>query len=416
MKLTLRAYYFALLATFCFTPHIPVKAQLISHNKIASFSVDQLEARWKDKSIPKIILPVNNSVDVYDISYYTTYGDGSQVIASGLYYFPENNELDSHPLMIYNHGTNIIRERELGFNGEEQVALIFSADGYGVAMPDYVGLGRGERLHLYVHADSEANAGIDLMKAVDELEEKLKLQKRNEKLFISGYSQGGHACMAVHKKLQSDFPEYPVTASSPMSGPYDLAEIQAQVMFHEYSQPHYLPYLLIGYNEIYDLFDKETFFDVVFKEPYNKIVPEIFDFNHSKRDVNEALPLVPEDMVSDSLVHLFKCAHEFKFRDALEENNVYDWKPKAPVQFCYCENDEVVLAENSLLAEKTMKENGAQDIYLKHVGRKFSHHECADLAVVYTKFFFDSFKKDKKNGRKGPLTKRVTVGVAKWFR
>jgi len=416
MKITLHAYCFILLIIGGLGLYSSLNAQLISYEKVGSYTKEELGKRWKDNSIPKLILPIKNSVEVYDISYFTSYGDGSKVMASGLYFYPVNTKEESHPLMIYNHGTNIIKERELGFNGEEQIAFIFCADGYAVAMPDYVGLGRGERLHLYVHANSEADAAIDFMKAIDELDDRLALQKRNEQLFISGYSQGGHACLATHKKLQEHYPQISVTASSPMSGPYDLSGVQAQVMFSEYSQPHYLPYLLMGYNEVYGLFEKESFYDVVFKDPYNEIVPKLFDFKHSKHDVNAELPIIPENMISDSLVHLFKCAYEFNFRDALEENNVYDWTPESPVQLCYCGDDEVVLAENSLLAEKTMTANGAEHVRLKHVGKKFSHHDCADLAVVYTKFFFDSFRAGSEYGTKGPLMKRMTVGVAKWFR
>ncbi|MBL4587062.1 MAG: hypothetical protein JKX84_08420 [Flavobacteriales bacterium] len=228
-------------------------AQLISYTKVDSFSVERLKQRWKNQGIPLFISPVKNAVDVYDIMYYTTYGDGSQVVASGIYFVPINPK-KAAPLLIYNHGTTIRPQRKLGFNGEDQICLMFSTDGYAVCEPDYVGLGHGERRHLYIHADSEANAGIDMMKAVVELDSLVELA-RNPQIFISGYSQGGHAAMAVHRKLQEKFSdEYAVTASSPMSGPYDLDGVQAEVMFHPYTQPHYLPYLLLGYNEVYHIF------------------------------------------------------------------------------------------------------------------------------------------------------------------
>ena len=47
----------------------------------------------------------------------------------------------------------------------------------------------------------------------------------NGKLFLSGYSQGGHAAMATQRALERDHPfELPVTASSPLAGPYALAK------------------------------------------------------------------------------------------------------------------------------------------------------------------------------------------------
>lgn len=409
----MRAFYFSLFLVFAVSA--TAQEHLISFELVDTFSVEKLKARWKSQGIPKFITPIKNDVEVYDIMYYTTYGDGSKVKASGLYFMPKGTKNDEFPFVIYNHGTTIRPERRLGYNGEEQIALMFSTDGYGVAMPDYVGLGHGERVHLYVHAESEANAGIDMMKAIDEMNLEFKI-KRNDLLFTTGYSQGGHATMAVHKMLQEKYADkYPITASSPMSGPYDLSDTQAQVMFSYYTQPHYLPYLLIGYNEIYNLFPKDNFYADVFSDPYSEMVPKLFDRNHSVGDVNAALPEIPEKMLSDSLVSQFKTNPDFEFKKVLESNNVYDWKPEAPVQICYCKGDEEVRWENAIVAYSKMKENGAKHITKRHVGKKYTHRGCADFSVVYTKFYFDSFRKGSKKGRKGPWWKRWAIGVAKLF-
>lgn len=362
--------------------------------------------------IPRIIMPVKNGVDAYDITYKTTYGDGSEVVASGIYFVPINAKKPA-PLLIYNHGTTIRPERRLGFNGEDQICLLFATDGYAVCEPDYVGLGNGERRHLYIHANSEADAGIDMMKAVVELDSILGL-KRSPMIFISGYSQGGHAAMAVHRKLQEEYSnEYTVTASSPMSGPYDLDGVQAEVMFRPYSQPHYLPYLLLGYNEVYKIFKKEKFYDQVFVAPYNEIVRGVFNGKHSVGNINDTLPLIPKDMLSDSLVDLFVNDPEFRFKKLLEENSMDNWKPERPMQLCYCDGDEEVSHLNAIVAHKRMKELGAENVKLKRVGKKFTHRACADWAVAYTKFYFDSFRKGSKKGRKGPLLKRWAVSIVK---
>ena len=95
---------------------------------------------------------------------------------------------------------------------------------------------------------------------------------------------------------------------------------------------------------------------------------------------------------------------------------MYDWKPNAPVQFCYCKSDEEVLYENSLLAYKSMRENGAKNITRQCVSRKYNHVECAGFSTIHTKYFFDSFRKGSKKGRKGPLFKRLIIKIAKIFR
>jgi hypothetical protein len=291
---------------------------------------------------------------------------------------------------------------------------MFATDGYAVCEPDYVGLGYGERRHLYIHADSEANAGIDMMKAVKELDSIVGL-KRDSMLFISGYSQGGHAAMAVHRKLQEKYADkYTVTASSPMSGPYDLDGVQADVMFHEYTQPHYLPYLLLGYNEVYNIFDRNKFYDMVFKPPYDDIVLGVFNGKHSVGDINDTLPTIPKDMLSDSLIDLFVNDDEFIFKQLLRENSMDNWVPERPMQICYCLGDEEVVYTNALVAYEYMHARGAKNVKLRKAGgKKYTHRKCADWAVVYTKFYFDSFRKGSKKGRKGPVFKRWLVGIAK---
>lgn len=124
-----------------------VDAQLISYTKVDSFSVERLKVRWKGMGIPRIISPVKNAVDVYDITYCTTYGDSSCVLASGIYFMPINPKKPA-PLLIYNHGTTIRPQRKMGFNGEDQICLMFSTDGYAVCAPDYVGAMASEDIFI----------------------------------------------------------------------------------------------------------------------------------------------------------------------------------------------------------------------------------------------------------------------------
>lgn len=252
-----------------------------------------------------------------------------------------------------------------------------------------------------------------MMKAVVEMDSLLGLE-RDPMIFISGYSQGGHAAMAVHRKLQEKFSdEYTVTASSPMSGPYDLDGVQAEVMFHPYTQPHYLPYLLLGYNEIYHIFSKDNFYDEVFTEPYNDIVRGVFNGKHSVGNINDTLPEIPKDMLSDSLVNLFVNDPEFEFKRLLIENSMDNWKPDSPMQICYCDADEEVSPKNAHVAYANMKALGAENVKLRRAGKNFTHRACADWSVVYTKFYFDSFRRGSRKGRKGPVFKRWMVGIAK---
>ena len=385
---------------------------IINYTKVDSFTLDQMKEKWKKGHVPRIVMPVKYGVDVYEVTYITCWKENCFIKASGLYFVPVNPK-KAMPMVIYNHGTAITDRKHIDYNGESQIAFIFATTGYGVLFPDYVGLGKGDGQHLYIHAESEANAGIDLLKAGEYINEK-EGWKTNEQLFITGYSQGGHATMAVAQKIQAEFSDrWKVTAASPMSGPYDLVNTQGTVMFEEYTQPHYLPYLLKGYNQVYKIVPEEDFLKL-FVAPYDTLVDIYFDGEHTLGEVNKALPSIPANMIRKEFMEKFLHDPDFPFKKYLEENNVYNWKPEHPIQLCYCIGDEEVKWENAKVAHEKFVEQGVKTVKLRRVGgKKFTHRACADYAVAYTKFYFDSFRRGSKKGRRGPLVKRWLIAIDK---
>lgn len=386
-----------------------IEPQLNSYDKVASYSLEDLKQFWKKAHIPQFIAPLHYGVDLYEVIYTSTWIDGTPVKASGLYFVPQGKR-DNLPVIVYHHGTKIEKERAIKLGGEQGICVGFAADGYAVLMPDYFGLGKGEQKHLYIHAETEALSAIDMHRSVRALNAKEGITW-GDKLFLTGYSQGGHATMATHMMMQRDFPEeFHVTASAPMSGPYDVSGDQGTVMFKPYSHPGYLPYLIYSYQEAYNLVADAG---SLFKAPYDTILPPMFDGKHSMGEINKVLPSVPKDMVSDQVLEAFLKDTSFAFRKALEANDVYNWKPESPVLLCYCKSDEQVSYKNSIKAEQTMKSNGATNVRLRHSGKKFNHGTCALYTSIHTKMWFDSFVDGSTKGRKGPVFKRMLVGVSK---
>ena len=388
------------------------KSQVISIEQIYDFDIETIEGVWAQNKIPKFIAPVRYGVDVYKVIYLTKWVDNSPIKASGLYYVPKSHK----PLstLIYHHGTRILKKRSNKIKGENIISMIFAVDGYAVIAPDYIGLGEGEKKHLYCHVESEALAAIDFLNVIDQINSTID-RERNEKLFITGYSQGGHAAMSTHMVLERDYADiYTITASSPMSGPYDIYGTQSKVMYSSYEQPHYLPYLLIGLNIAYDIWPEKEFFGK-FKTPYDTIIPKLFDGKNNVRKINKALPEIPIHMLKESLLTDYASDPNFVLRKYIHLNNIFDWKPKAPIQLCYCKSDQEVLYENSILAYNTMKKNGATNIRLKSSGNKFTHQKCAGFATMYSKFYFDSYRNEFKRVRKGPLFKRAALSLKKIF-
>jgi hypothetical protein len=383
---------------------------LVSYEKQATFTKEELKAKWKENKIKEFISPVKYGVDVYEIIYNTRWLDGSEIKASGFYYVPIDCD-EPLPMMVMNHGTQLIKEMKVSLGGLQIGCIAFSTDGYLSLFPHYIGLGKGEKTHLYQIAESEAFANIDMLRAVREFNMELGI-KTDHQLFLTGYSQGGHAAMAAHKMIQEEYgTEFQVSASAPMSGAYDMTGVQAKVMFKKYNHQAYLPYLLLSLEKQYQLWEGDIY--DVFKEPYKTIIKEKLNHNHKLNEVSALLPEIPADMIIDELVLEFKDNPDFIFTKYLEKNNNYDWKPESPMMLCYCNADEQVTYKNAFVAYEAMKENGVERVILRNGGKKYGHNKCALFSIIYTKFFFDSIKNGDADGNKGKVMKRFLVSLAK---
>lgn len=403
--------YYLLLITFLFGYKIssavfqqPEKL-LVEYKLVYSYSQDSLDRFWKRKNIPQIALPVKNAVDMYAVTYKGLWLDSSFILAKGVLYVPHVNKPAAE--MVYCHGTRISIDQSYGIDDLEQlVCMMHAADGYIGMFPFYYGLGGGEKEHVYQDAWTEAMATIYMIKACRELYPSLQLSTSGQ-LFITGYSQGGHAALATHKFLESGaFPDVKLTASSPMSGAYDMTGEQSKTMFRHYDRPHYLPYLILSYQYAYKLWPGDVY--DVFKSPYKELIQEIFAqpraVDYGKMD--EILPKVPKDMLKEEVVEIFKTDSCFDFTCKLRENGLKNWAPKAPTQLCACYGDNEVMYHNTEEAYKSLRAV-SPNVYKKVFGKHLSHNPCAPFAILYSKWFFDNFRKSRKHPEKMPAGKAL---------
>lgn len=391
------------------------KGHLVSYELVRSHSQESIRQLFKSKKIPRFIMPVRFGVDVYEVIYRAKWIDGSWRNASGIYYVPKTEH--SVPYLMYGHGTQIEKHREISDNDAQQnICLMFATDGYAAMYPDYYGIGKGEGKHLYQHAWSEAGAFIYMLYAIDELNQLLGVC-HNGQLFLTGYSQGGHAAMAAHKYIEAlRDPRFQVTASSPMSGAYDMTGDQEKYMFQEYPRPFYLPFLLLSYQEAYNFFPDKNIY-TIFKSPFDTLLPLYFENNEHKSlyELNQLLPKVPKDIVKDSLVNIYMSDPYFVFKERLCDNSLTSWRPRAPVLLCYCKGDREVSYKNAEAAYREMRALGATDVRLNNLSDRLDHNSCAAFAVLATKYFFNRFR-DKGNNphmKDLPLFKKFLVGFVK---
>lgn len=388
---------------------------LVSHESVKSYTAQDVKRLWKEKKVPGIALGTRYGMDVYEIIYMVPWIDGTMRKASGIYYVPKTDE--PVPYVMYGHGTQIERNREItDRNAQMFICMAFATDGYAAMYPDYHGIGKGEGRHLYQHAWSEAQSFIYMLYAVDELNKKLG-KKHNGQLFLTGYSQGGHSSFAAHKYLQElNDPRFQVTASSPMSGAYDMTGAQERYMFEEYPRPFYLPYLLLSYQEAYKVLDIKNPYEI-FRAPFDTLFPAYFEQNDHRTldELDRHLPKIPKDVVKQQYVDAYMNDPDFAFKKRLRENNLTDWKPTAPVQLCYCKGDREVNYQNSEAAYRKMTELGVTSIKLNNLSDALDHNTCAAFAVLATKYYFDRFKKKGSNPKMKdvPGLKKFLIGFVK---
>lgn len=334
-------------------------------------------------------------VKYYKVQYKTHNTQNQEVIASGLMAVPQSTTCAYFPLLTYCHGTTL-RKEDVPSRDNTEAILVKTMAGFGyvACAPDYLGMGDSPGFHPYVHAESEATASIDLMRAVKEYIADSTNYEWNEQVYLTGYSQGGHAAMATHKYIQDNslLSEFPVTASAPASGPYHMSGPQAKSLIRDkpYSNPGYVVYLLKSYQTAYS--NLYTNLTDVLKAPYKSSIPPLFDGAHSMSDVNAVLPNKIEDFLDSTFYYSFKndsVNQTHPLWQYLKENDNYNWKPEAPVRMYYCTNDEQVFFQNALNAEKAMKNLGATDVKAIKSGEG-NHSQCVLPAILAAKAFFDS--------------------------
>lgn len=331
-------------------------------------------------------------VAAYKVRYQTIDPFGNMIQASGALVVPEGDSLRAMPLASYQHGTETADYNMASQGGSEIIiGVVMASTGYLCAMPDYLGLGEGPGLHYYTHARSEATAVIDMLRASRDLAPKVGC-KWDKRLFLFGYSQGGHATMAAHREIQNYYePEFVVTGSAPMSGPYDVSGVQEQVIVsHDpYPTPGYLPYILYSYNAIYRIVPSVN---AILKPPYDSIIPPMFDGSYSIGEINLVSAPVPRDMILDSVMTAYEDNPEHPLKQALRDNDLYNWIPRSPVKMFYCSSDDQVNYQNTIVAYNQFLAAGSTTVSIYETASDLTHGECALPTMLFGKFYLDSLK------------------------
>ena len=172
-------------------------------------------------------------VDFNYLQYGTVGAANERTNATGALMVPVGSDAacsGARPIVLYAHGTttgknyniaNVLDSTNPAYNEALLVAAMYAAQGFIVVAPNYAGYDTSTLpYHPYLVAGQQSKDMIDALTAARSAIPRVN-GADSGKLFITGYSQGGHVAMATHKAMQAAGST--VTASAPMSGPYALA-------------------------------------------------------------------------------------------------------------------------------------------------------------------------------------------------
>lgn len=303
----------------------------------------------------------NYDVTYYHITYRTTY-EGKPIDTKGLLIVP--NGIDSVRLMMYCHGTQLPL-KQLGvdklvpsnytgsvedFNEIKNMGLSFGTAGYVVFLPDYIGYGATHgKDHPYVYYPEMFKSNIDGLLAVKAF---LALNnfKYNNKLFITGWSQGGGACLSSHKYIQESYNnEFTVLASSGLAGPYNYSGFLDNVFKRRNEEVNTM--IVISW-AIYSLNKFSSL-----KRPTDQIYSyPVFD------QISSLFPpsSIPNEVLNNYFMSKVIDGSDVEFRQAMKDNSFHEgWLPTGKVFLHHGDSDKIVPYFNSVDAYNGLKAAGS---------------------------------------------------------
>lgn len=385
---------FALTLIGCEESKGPTAGDVVSVTPIAAVTKAEATGVFAAAGVP--VSPAHD-VQVFRVVYLTTDETGVLVRASGALLIPRNLTTPA-PLLSSQHGTTTLKNDvasvppQGGQPYNRLEALVFGTSGYITALPDYIGYGEsGSHFHPYLHAGTLASSVADLLMAVKTYCNINNILLGN-KLFLTGYSEGGYATMAATKVIQEKYAvELPITASAPMAGPYDLSGTLRDIIDSAtYPSPGLIAFAFLAYDRIYKL----DLIGQAFMPSFAASMDTLFDGNHDLLlDVDPALSTDMNVLFQNRFLTDFRDNGATALKSRIQENDVDNWSPRVAMRLIHCRGDDIVPFKNSLAAFSNFSTNGSRRlVQLVEPAPDGTHLSCAGPAVLAAKSWFDSLK------------------------
>ncbi len=365
------------------------RGSLISSTPLQTYTIAEIKQLLSYTGIPST-LDFKYSVKTVKIIYWTVDANGNEIKASGAVMYPcgESNL----PIFNMNHGTVVKRDNVASVTpssiAEGISGITMGSLGYFSCVPDYPGYGVSNMLHPYIHAKSISYAVIDFIRAAKKYSKKKNIILNNQ-LFLAGYSEGGYVTLATQKEMEeNNSDEFSITAVAPMAGPYNLlATATNLIQKTRYNNPAYIGFLLTAYNNIYEWNRLNDFF----VQPYDEMMPSLFDGTQTLWNVNAQLPKTVSKLLNQNFITNFLNGNDTQVVNAFEENSLLNWNPVAPLKFYHGDSDNVVPYQIAVSTVDNLKSRTSSSVELITI-EGGTHATSILPSVISMVKWFESFR------------------------
>jgi hypothetical protein len=339
------------------------RGELISVTRIRALSRQQVAAELTDAGFDPAA--AHDGVVLYRLIYRTVDERNRPTTASGLLVLPRGSRARTLTTVFYGHGTQVHRANAPSVTDEswERAAPItYASAGFATVAPDYLGLGLGPGKHPWMHVPSEVTASVDLLRATRAFTARTG-RRLGPDVLTTGFSQGASVAMGTARALQEGrAPGFRLSALAPVSGAYDFrrSEIPALLSgrLNEQWSVAYLSYLFVSWDRLHDLYGSPS---EVFRAPYDRTVPPLFDGEHPGPKVIEGLPETVDELLTAHAVDLLRHPTR-RFAAALRvaDATCKGWTPQAPVRLYATRTDEQAAFENTRACQAALAAGGLE--------------------------------------------------------
>jgi secretory lipase len=336
----------------------PSRGSVVSYAKVAHLSLSQarayLHAAGYDSPTAR------HGATIYRIIYRTISSQGKPDTASGVLALPADSRRTLQTV-VFEHGTMAGKAEAASVAPDSRAeVMLLAGAGYAAVEPDYLGLGRGPGHHPYLDPASEATASVDMLRAARVVATRVHRQLES-KIMVTGFSQGGQAALAFAHALQHGVGSHlRLGAVAGISGPYDVqhAELPAALegTLNSKLAAFYLAYWVTAMDRFHHLYSNPSH---VFRDPYDKTVPKLFDGLHSDQSIFVALPDSPQQLfTSGFLARLTHPSGEILRLIRSDDTTCTSWVPRAPVRLYAAHADTQVAFLNAVHCQRALDARG----------------------------------------------------------